>query len=57
MKSRYTFWLAPVSALSTLMLAGCVGLRPVPPGSAQFHDGCDHGRNGDRHHYQQSRWN
>lgn len=28
MKSRYTLWLTSVCALSTLMLAGCVGLRP-----------------------------
>jgi phospholipase C len=36
MKSRYTFWLTPMSALSTLMLAGCVGLRPVPPAPPSF---------------------
>ena len=31
MKSPYTFWLTSLCALSTLMLPGCVGLRPSPP--------------------------
>src|ERR1700728_1109327 len=38
MKSKHTFWLTPVSALSTLMLAGCVVLRPAPPGSTSTTD-------------------
>jgi phospholipase C len=33
MKSKSASWLTLLCALPILMLAGCVGLRPVPPGS------------------------